>query len=185
MQSLNKESWNSYASEVSRVFDLINSTNVAQVVELIRSTSQGNSTIWVFGNGGSASTASHFCVDLSKGAALRNSSIVRAIPPMDLVPIQSAWSNDLTYEDAMAMSLKHQARSGDLVIVISGSGNSRNILNVARMGRELGLKIIGMTGFDGGQVRELLDLEIHVPSTDMQIVEDSHHALCHFISKVI
>ena len=185
MKTLNMESWKQYADEVSNVLESIDATSISRVVKEIDSAIQANSTIWVFGNGGSSATASHFCVDLSKGAALRGSRTIRAIPLMDLTPIQSAWSNDLSYAEAMAMSLKHHARTGDLVIVISGSGNSLNILNVTQMAHELKLKVIGMTGFDGGEVRKLLDFEIHVPSMDMQIVEDSHHTVCHFISKVV
>jgi D-sedoheptulose 7-phosphate isomerase len=185
MMSLNKESWKLYAEEVSRVLESVDATSISKAVQAIESAINANSMIWVFGNGGSAATASHFCVDLSKGAALRSSRIIRAIPLMDLTPIQSAWSNDLSYAEAMSMSLKHNARPGDLVIVISGSGNSPNILNVTQMAHEMNLKVIGMTGFDGGKVRELLDFEIHVPAMDMQVVEDSHHTICHFISKVV
>jgi D-sedoheptulose 7-phosphate isomerase len=185
MNSLNKDSWQLYVEEVSQVLESVESASISKVVLAINSAIKSNSTIWVFGNGGSAATASHFCVDLNKGAALRSSRIIRAIPLMDLTPAQSAWSNDLSYAEAMSMSLKHQARSGDLVVVISGSGNSQNILNVTHMAHELDLKVIGMTGFDGGDVRQSLDLEIHVPSMDMQVVEDCHHTICHFISKVV
>jgi len=185
MTSLSKESWKIYAEEVSRALESIDAISISKAVQTIGSAINANSTIWVFGNGGSAATASHFCVDLSKGAALRGSRIIRAIPLMDLTPIQTAWSNDLSYAEAMSMSLKHHARPGDLVVVISGSGNSPNILNVTQMAREMNLQVIGMTGFDGGKVRQLLDFEIHVPSIDMQVVEDSHHAICHFISKVV
>lgn len=185
MKNLDKDSWKLYAEEVSRVLQSIDPSSISRGVQVIDNAVKLNSTIWVFGNGGSAATASHFCVDLSKGAALRTSGIIRAIPLMDLIPIQTAWSNDLSYVDAMAMSLKHQARAGDLVIIISGGGNSQNILNLVQMAHELNLKVIGMTGFDGGKVSQLLDLEIHVPSTDMQVVEDCHHTICHFISKVV
>lgn len=185
MKSLNKESWKLYAEEVSQVLESVDAISISKAIQAMDSAINANSTIWVFGNGGSAATASHFCVDLSKGAALRSSRIIRAIPLMDLTPIQSAWSNDLSYAEAMSMSLKHHARPGDLVIVISGSGNSPNILNVTQMAHEMNLQVIGMTGFDGGKVRELLDFEIHVPSMDMQVVEDSHHTICHFISKVV
>lgn len=185
MMSLQKESWKLYAAEVSRVLESVDSRSISDVIDAINSAIQSDSTIWVFGNGGSSATASHFCVDLSKGASLRGSRIIRAIPLMDLTPIQSAWSNDLSYAEAMSMSLKHQARSGDLVVVISGSGNSENILNVTHVAHQLNLKVVGMTGFDGGNVRHSVDLEIHVPSTDMQVVEDCHHTICHFISKVV
>jgi D-sedoheptulose 7-phosphate isomerase len=182
---LTKDSWPEYSSQVSQIYAQIDSMKIAEAILQIRLAVGSNSTIWVFGNGGSAATASHFCVDLSKGASGRIGKNIRAIPLMDLVPIQSAWSNDLSYHDAMAMSLKGQARDGDLVIVVTGSGNSINIINVVKMARKLKLGVIGMTGFDGGEVRKLLDFEIHVPSVDMQVVEDCHHTVCHFISKAV
>ncbi len=185
MAELTRDSWHLYSSKVATTLSSINPMLIAEFVDEIGSAIDREATIWVFGNGGSAATASHFCVDLSKGASLRNSKTIRAISLMDLTPIQTAWSNDLAYVEAMSMSLKHQARVGDLVIVITGSGNSGNIINLAKMAHQLDLRIVGMTGFDGGLVRDLLDIEIHVPSNDMQIVEDCHHTICHFVSKVI
>jgi D-sedoheptulose 7-phosphate isomerase len=185
MENLTSDSWRIYSSEVAHTLNSIDPGRVRQFVSEIDSAIDREATIWVFGNGGSAATASHFCVDLSKGAALRNFKAIRAISLMDLTPIQTAWSNDVAYSEAMAMSLKHQARPGDLVIVITGSGNSQNIVNLAKMAHQLKLRIVGMTGFDGGMIRELLNIEIHVPSNDMQIVEDCHHTICHFVSKVI
>ena len=182
---LTKDSWYEYSNDVSETFVKIDPKLVSQVIDQIKVAIKNDASIWVFGNGGSAATASHFCVDLSKGASERIGEKIHALSLMDLVPIQTAWSNDFAYEDAMAMSLRGQSRSNDLVIVITGSGNSENIVNVAKMGRELNLTVIGMTGFDGGEVRNFLDFELHVPSNDMQVVEDCHHTLCHFISKAI
>lgn len=185
MENLTSDSWRIYSSEVENALNAIDPVRVKQFVSEIDNAIEREATIWVFGNGGSAATASHFCVDLNKGASLRTSKTIRAISLMDLTPIQTAWSNDVAYVEAMSMSLKHQARSGDLVIVITGSGNSENIINLAKMAHQLNLYIVGMTGFDGGKIRELLNIEIHVPSNDMQIVEDCHHTICHFVSKVI
>ena len=127
---LNRDSWKLYSRGVSDTYNEIEPNQISKTIEKLSQTIISESTIWVFGNGGSAATASHFCVDLSKGASERIGKNVRAIPLMDLVPIQSAWSNDLDYCEAMAMSLKGQARDGDLVLVITGSGNSKNIVNV-------------------------------------------------------
>ena len=185
MSSYDSESWTRYAEEISIVSNRVQSNDVSKVVQVIQEAVANGKTIWVFGNGGSASTASHFCVDLSKGAAARLNRQIHALPLMDMVPIQTAWSNDFSYDDAMALSLTSQARDQDLVLVITGSGNSKNIVNVVKKAKDLGLVTLGLTGFDGGLVRNLLDMEIHVPSNDIQIVEDIHHAICHFISKVV
>jgi D-sedoheptulose 7-phosphate isomerase len=104
---------------------------------------------------------------------------------MDLVPIQSAWSNDNSYEVALEMSLRNFLRRGDIVFAISGSGNSINILNSLKAAKDLEVETVGLTGFKGGQMSSLVSLEINVPSDDMQIIEDAHHAICHYISREI
>ena len=175
--------WSSYAREL---FDSLNSVSAARiqdVITLITKTAIDNKTIWVLGNGGSAATASHFCVDLSKGAATRLNRQIKAIPILDLVPLQTAFSNDLSYDSAIANSLSAFASKGDLAIFISGSGNSKNIVTGAVQAKQMGLATVGMTGFQGGRVGPLVDIEINVKLTDMQLIEDAHHAICHFISK--
>ena len=139
----------------------------------------------MIGNGGSAATASHFCVDLSKGVSTRIEKSIRAIPLMDLVPIQTAWSNDSSYEDAVGSSIKNFAKHSDVLIAITGSGNSENLIRSCLIAKKLSMTVIGMTGYNGGKITKFLDLEINVPSSDMQVIEDSHHAICHFISKSI
>jgi D-sedoheptulose 7-phosphate isomerase len=182
---MNRSSWSTYLSILNEALGSVSVRKIESVLTLFRKVVGTNKTIWVIGNGGSAATASHFCVDLSKGCAKRIEKTIRAIPLMDLVPIQSAWSNDNSYGVALEMSLRNFACSGDIVFAISGSGNSINILNSLRAAKELGLDTIGLTGFKGGKMSSLVNLEINVPSNDMQIIEDAHHAICHYISREI
>jgi D-sedoheptulose 7-phosphate isomerase len=177
--------WDIYCEQLKNSITKVNTTSLEKTIELIRKLCNTDGTIWVIGNGGSAATASHFCVDLSKGCATRIGKPLRAIPLIDLVPIQTAWSNDTSYEVALENSLRNFVRKGDLLFCLSGSGNSINILNAIRAAKELKVDTIGLTGFKGGKVSGLVDLEINVPSDDMQIIEDAHNAICHFISREI
>ena len=179
------DNWQDYCSQLEKAISNVNTEMIGKAIELIRNRAGGSATIWVVGNGGSAATASHFCVDLSKGCAQRIGSSIRAVALMDLVPIQSAWSNDNSYGIALEMSVRNFARSGDLLFAISGSGNSSNILNALTAANDLKLETIGLTGFNGGQMSGLVGIEINVQSDDMQIIEDAHHAICHFISREI
>ncbi len=177
--------WANYCRQLESSITRVDTTALKRAIDAIRLLAGGPGTIWAIGNGGSASTASHFSVDLSKGCAIRIENTIRAVPLMDLVPIQSAWSNDNSYGVALEMSVRNFARSGDILFAISGSGNSTNILNALTAAKELGVETIGLTGFNGGQMSSLLNIEVNVPSSDMQIIEDAHHAICHFISREI
>ena len=177
--------WSKYHSDLNAALLGTSLTELENVINLIRKVAGSSRTVWVIGNGGSAATASHFCVDLSKGCAIRIDKSIRAVPLMDLVPIQSAWSNDNSYAVALEMSIRSFARSGDILFAISGSGQSSNILNAILAAKDLEIETIGLTGFNGGKMSSLVDIEVNVPSEDMQIIEDAHHAICHFISREI
>ena len=175
--------WKTYSQALFDGLNLVSAVKIDEAVALIGKTVSEGGTIWVFGNGGSAATASHFCVDLSKGAATRLKRQIKALPILDLVPLQTALSNDISYISAIANSLSAFASRGDLAIFISGSGNSENIVSGVVAAREMGLATVGLTGFQGGRVGPLVDVEINVQLADMQLIEDAHHAICHFISK--
>jgi D-sedoheptulose 7-phosphate isomerase len=178
-------SWSKYLKDLSESYLGIKEEKLIEAVLKIRGIVGKNNSIWIIGNGGSAATSSHFSVDLSKGTSLRLGKTLKAIPLMDLVPIQSAWSNDFSYTQALEKTFRNFAQAGDLLFVISGSGNSENLVNAIKAAKEIDVKCIGLTGFSGGKISALLDLEINVPSNDMQIIEDAHHIVCHFISRQI
>jgi D-sedoheptulose 7-phosphate isomerase len=179
------KSWSKYLNDLSESYLAIKEEKLIEAVLNIRRIAGTNNSIWIIGNGGSAATSSHFSVDLSKGTSLRLGKTLKAIPLMDLVPIQSAWSNDFSYAQALEKTLRNFAQAGDLLFVISGSGNSENLVNAIKAAKEIDMKCLGLTGFSGGKISALLDLEINVPSNDMQIIEDAHHTVCHFISREI
>jgi D-sedoheptulose 7-phosphate isomerase len=155
---------------------------IQQVAQVIRAAGARGSTIFLLGNGGSAATASHFACDLAKGTQRPGARPYRVIALTDNVPLMTAWGNDTTYEHIFAEQLRPLVQENDLVIGISGSGNSPNVLEAMRIARDAGAETIGWSGFAGGQLKYLVDLCVVVPSDNMEQIEDVHlimeHAIC-------
>lgn len=144
-------------------------------------------TIYTFGNGGSASLASHFACDLAKGTLISNNGQrrFRVISLADNIPLMTAWANDHGYECIFAQQLENLVASGDIVLSISGSGNSPNVLRALAVAKDRGARTIGLTGFNGGKMKSLCDVCMILPSDNMQIIEDFHLSVTHAISSVI
>jgi D-sedoheptulose 7-phosphate isomerase len=145
--------------------------------------------IFIAGNGGSAATASHLALDLSKSALGRDPRQaplrVRAVALNDPGPVITAWANDHGYDRVFAEQIITHARPGDAAVFCSVSGNSPNIVAAARAARSIGMVVIGLLGRPGGAMRELADLAIVVPSEDYQIVEDVHLAITHMLTRCL
>lgn len=154
--------------------------------ELLRSYEQGRS-IFLFGNGGSAALASHFACDLGKGTVLNGNGHkrFRVLALTDNLALMTAWANDSSYEHVFAEQLRNFVGTGDVAFAISGSGNSPNVLHALRVAREAGAFNIGLTGFQGGKMRDLCDVCIVIPSENMQIIEDLHLSVAHAVFSVI
>jgi len=149
--------------------------------DLLLATWRQRGRIYVCGNGGSASIASHFAGDLNKGANVAGRHRFRASALGDNTPALMAWSNDDGYAIAMAEQLRNFVEPGDLVIGISGSGNSANVVNALALARQAGACTLAMVGFDGGRLArpELSNAAIHVPGHSMEQVEDAFAVICH------
>ncbi len=143
-------------------------------------------TIFFFGNGGSASTASHFVTDIAKvagGTGPRGKGRrFRCLALNDNVPSVTAWANDLDYSTIFAGPLRSLAEPGDVAVAISGSGNSPNVLEAVRAARAMGLTTIGLTGIGGGKLKDLVDVALVVPSNSMQHTEDVHLVVLHLLT---
>lgn len=139
-------------------------------------------TIFFFGNGGSASTASHFVVDIGKATIRGDGKRFRCLALVDNVESLTAWGNDTEYSKVFSEQLKGLAKAGDVAVGISGSGNSPNVLEAVRVARALGLSTVGLTGMGGGKLRELVDVPLVVPSNSMQHIEDVHLLVCHLLT---
>lgn len=143
-------------------------------------------TIFVFGNGGSAASASHMMCDFNKGAIVAGQSRrPRVIALTDNVPLLTAWANDHGYEEVFSEQLKGLVRRGDVAFAISASGNSPNVVLALETARETGAFNVGVCGFNGGRMKRLCDLCAVVPSDNMQVIEDLHHAMLHSIFTVL
>jgi D-sedoheptulose 7-phosphate isomerase len=165
-----------YFNEICDVLDNINKEDIRQVVNLIRNC---KGQIFVFGNGGSASTASHFAQDMNKQLNYRFLCL------NDNIPSILAYANDEGYNTIFISQLKRLLNSEDIVIGISCSGNSRNVIDAIIYANVFGCKTIGFTGFDCGQIKNCVDYNICIPSDDMQICEDIHLIIIHLILKLL
>ena len=161
------------------------SGKINEIVEVLLKARKENKTIYIMGNGGSASTASHFVSDLGKGTINPNFPRFRTIALTDNIPVMLAWGNDSSYDDIFVEQLKNVLNPGDVVIGISGSGNSMNVLKAIEYANTNHAFTIGWSGFDGGKLNSLAKLSIVVPSHYMQRIEDIHLLLEHLITSLI
>lgn len=137
------------------------------------------------GNGGSASTASHLVCDLAKGVSIESGKSVRAISLNDNLPLLTAWSNDFSYDVALSKQLEIIGKEGDVLVIISGSGKSRNIICVLESARAQGISTIAILGNTDGDALDLADIAIVVDSKDMQIIENVQLLICHWFFKAL
>jgi D-sedoheptulose 7-phosphate isomerase len=160
---------------------------VKTLADLIYETYLRDGTVFVIGNGGSGSNASHFCEDVGKGSLTRadfeneDKKRVRILSLTDNTPYILAWGNDEGFDRVFVEQLKNLARPGDLLVAISGSGNSPNILRAVDWAKRHGLKTYGCTGFSGGKLRQLAHQGMHVALDDMGLVETIHLAAFHWV----
>jgi D-sedoheptulose 7-phosphate isomerase len=152
-----------------------------RLVETLFEAFEEERTIFLIGNGGSAAAASHFGQDLAKGtlSSMQAKRRFRVIPLTDNIGYITALANDEGYDSVFEQQLRNLARRGDLLIAISGSGNSSNVLRAVEYARSIGMKTIGVTGFDGGKLRGLVDESVHVPIEDMGMTEAMHGVVFH------
>ena len=170
-----------YKSELLRTIDSIPLEKVTQAIDWLSEARTGGRTIFVCGNGGSASTASHFACDMVKGASYNRASRFRIMALTDSLPTLTAYSNDVSYDCVFGEQLKNFAQPGDVVMAISGSGNSPNVLRAMEYANELGCKTIALTGRDGGKLGPMAKLNIQVPVPHMGRIEDAHMIVCHMM----
>lgn len=160
----------------------VNAINDA--MNLIMEAYNGKHTIYIFGNGGSSATASHYQNDFNKGISEHVDNKFRFQCLNDNVPTLMAIANDIGFEEVFRFQLKNKIEEGDIIIAISGSGNSKNVINAVEYAKSCGSKIIGMTGFTGGKLKELSDISLHVPVMSMQTTEDIHMVFDHLIMSI-
>jgi D-sedoheptulose 7-phosphate isomerase len=154
-------------------------------IEIIESTVQNNKIIYVMGNGGSASTASHMKSDLSNTLGCLKGMRVNVSCLSDSIATITVIANDYSYDLIYKKQLEGRINQGDLVIAVSGSGNSQNIIKAAEYAKSVRANIVAMTGYDGGKLKDLADFNLHVPIDNMQISEDVHLLFNHLITYIL
>jgi D-sedoheptulose 7-phosphate isomerase len=174
-----------YILELQNTLKQLPTARIQEAIDLLVEARTERRQVFIMGNGGSASTASHFVCDLAKNTRNPELPNFRVIGLTDNMAIFSALANDEGYENVFAQQLASFVEADDIVIGISASGNSANVLNAIELGNKVGARTIGMTGFDGGQLRKMVDIDIHIPSDCIEHVEDIHLMLEHLICKAI
>lgn len=167
------------------ILNSLNLNKINDALQIIINTWKDEKDIYICGNGGSAATASHYVNDFNKGISERCGKKFRMHCLNDNVAILTAIANDVCYDEVFRFQLREILREGDLVIGISGSGNSKNVIYALEYAKMQGVKTIAVTGYDGGRLREIADYNMHVPVENMQITEDVHMFLGHMITSVL
>ena len=175
-----------YLAEVTKASQDVDLSRVDALVDLLAETYQSDGAVFVIGNGGSASNAAHLAQDLSKGAIpYLEGTRFRVLSLVDNVAFMTAIANDIGYERVFELQLPQFAKSGDVLIAISGSGNSPNIIAAAEYAKANGIKLVGVTGFDGGKLKGMSDFSVHVPCNNMCMSEAVHSILFHMVADLL
>ena len=169
-----KQRLHNYAVDVAQRVVSSDFDTLASIVQRIMQVKTDRKTIYTAGNGGSATTASHFCNDLVKGCRVGDMAGFRAVCLADSNAIVTCLANDFSYDDIFSIQLKTFAVEGDMLVVFSGSGNSPNIIAALQTAREMGVYTIGFSGRDGGMMKDLCDLLLIAPTDSMEQIEDMH-----------
>lgn len=174
-----------YYSKLIKTIEQLDKMEIEICCNVLLNAYQNNRNIFICGNGGSASTASHFACDINKGVSYGLDKRFKVIPLNDNFATLTAYSNDVSYSEVFIEQLKNFASEGDVLIGISGSGNSENVINSINYANSNNITTIGWTGFDGGKLKKIAKHSVNVNFNDMQISEDIHMSLVHIIMKVL
>jgi D-sedoheptulose 7-phosphate isomerase len=175
-----------YIKSVCEVANEVDLTAVSKVIDLLEEAYHTGKSVFVIGNGGSAANASHFAQDLSKGAVPdMEGKRFKVMSLADNVSFITAVANDIAFDRVFDMQLRQFAAAGDILIAISGSGNSANILRAVEYARQLRMKVVSFTGFNGGKLIKTSDIQVHVPCGDMCKSEAVHSIIFHMITDIL
>lgn len=174
-----------YVEEIKQVISNLDLNKIRNLADKIRDVKERDGTVFILGNGGSAVTASHWACDLGKGTLKRfynDEKRLRVISLTDNVATITAFANDLSYDEIFSQQLKNLIKKDDLVIIMTGSGKSRNIINAINIAKTTGAYVFSLLGFDGGEVIHLSNQSIIIPSKNYGIIEDLHLMIGHLLT---
>ena len=175
--------FNAYIRELNKTLEKLDEKQINNFIDVILKAYEDEKMIFVIGNGGSAANASHFAQDLAKGTrkSLEQKKRIKALSLTDNLPFITALGNDDGYDTIFEQQLRTFAKPGDVLICISGSGNSPNIIKAVNWANDNGLDTVGITGFDGGKLIKISKHSVHVPMNDMCTTESVHSIIFHYI----
>ena len=174
-----------YADALKKAINTIDVIELENAFRLLSQYSLSNNDILTIGNGGSHAIADHLSCDFSKGTFINDNKRLKVIPLGSLASLHSAAANDFGHENAFAQQIKFLGSRQSLLIAISSSGNSQNIIKATKHHQSNGGRCIALTGFDGGALKEMADISLHVDSNNYGIVEDSHQSIIHILAQYI
>ncbi|RIK24401.1 MAG: phosphoheptose isomerase [Anaerolineae bacterium] len=174
-----------YFDEMKAVLDRVDRGPIDEAIDALHQARIDGKQVFIMGNGGSASTATHMVCDLAKNTRQPDWPHYKVIGLADNMAIFSAYGNDDGYDNVFRLQLANLLNPGDVVVAISTSGNSPNVVRAVDLANERGATVIGMTGFGAGKLGPMVDIHLHVPSDCIEIVEDIHLMLEHMITKVL
>jgi D-sedoheptulose 7-phosphate isomerase len=170
-----------YLSDLKGIINTLENRDLEKIIEMIKKAREEDKRIFVFGNGGSAATANHFAADFGKNAVNGDTNRFKIISLSNNISSITACGNDIGFETVFEEQLKNLMHDGDLIICISASGNSPNIIRAVEYARKRSGTIIGITGFDGGKLRKISDININIDSDSYEQIEDMHLVIAHII----
>lgn len=174
-----------YFESVSVSLHGVDLDKVEKIARILFHAYKSDKKIILIGNGGSAATASHFVCDLGKGVSLPGKKKFKVLALCDNIPTMTAYANDCSYEDIFMEQLKNIVEAGDVVVAISGSGNSKNVLKAVELANQYPAITIGLTGFEGGRLKGLVSECLIIANNTMEQVEDIHLVILHAIKLVL
>ena len=172
-----------YIDQVKQTLDALDHKEINQLIEAFYSTYQKGGNIYTFGNGGSGASASHAAGDFLKGASYGLDRRFKMICLNDNLPSMMAIANDIGWDDIFVEPLKNYLGKDDLVIGISGSGNSANVVKAMQYAKDQGVTTVALSGFKGGKIKEMADISVHAPVMDMEVTEDVHMVIFNIVKK--
>jgi len=180
-----RENIEAYIASLTRALAALDRAELVALAETLLAARERGAQVFIMGNGGSAATASHFVCDFNKGLRREEGKNFRFICLNDNIPSLMAIANDIGYEAVFVEQLKSYLAPGDVVMGISGSGNSANVVKALEYAEAHGAETIALVGYDGGRMKQVARRRVHVGINDMQIVEDIHMTLDHLLMRVI
>ena len=174
-----------YFKQLAKASASIDCSQLEKAADLLLKSYENNNDVYVCGNGGSAAISNHFVCDHGKLLATNTALLPRVHSLSTNIEVITAIANDISYDDIFAHQLKLLAKPGDVVVTVSSSGDSENVVRAAKWSRKLGLDVISMTGFSGGRTAEVSSVNIHVDGDNYGVIEDTHHSIMHILGQFL